>query len=113
MEHLEWHQHAFIDKDNKVLNVLVFDESAHDSTILDDAMKTMPDAVQTICCCAFELCGVGDTWDGSNFRPAPLYSSWVWDANKKSWIAPSPMPIDGGIYNWDEDTLSWKETIPE
>lgn len=40
--------------------------------------------------------------------PQP-YPSWELDANAQ-WQAPVPYPNDGGMYAWDEGTLSWVET---
>jgi len=45
------------------------------------------------------------TWVVS--RPEPIYSSWVWDTESKSWQAPVPMPDDGKQYSWDETSNSW------
>jgi len=38
--------------------------------------------------------------------PQP-YPSWT--RNGSHWQAPTPMPTDGKLYNWDEDTTSWVE----
>lgn len=42
----------------------------------------------------------------TDIPPAP-YPSWTWDNLK--WVPPIPAPtqVDGSIYVWDEDTLSW------
>ena len=39
--------------------------------------------------------------------PQP-YPSWTLDADYE-WLPPTPYPADGGMYEWDEDTLSWVE----
>jgi len=38
--------------------------------------------------------------------PQP-YPSWT--RNGSYWQAPTPMPTDGKLYNWDENTTSWVE----
>ena len=38
--------------------------------------------------------------------PQP-YSSWI--RSGSFWQAPTPMPEDGKLYTWDEETLSWIE----
>lgn len=38
--------------------------------------------------------------------PKP-YPSWVLDEASYDWVAPVPYPTDGGLYVWDEDSLSW------
>jgi hypothetical protein len=105
---------AEIDSDNKVLRVLVVDntqEHRGQEFLADD-------------------CGLGGTWIqtsyNSNFRknyattdgyynpiadafygPQP-FASWTLD-DAYQWQSPTPMPIDGKRYYWDEDELSWKE----
>ena len=60
----------------------------------------------------YNFAGVGYTWDKENdafYAPQP-YSSWTLDENF-TWQAPVPYPEDASpekIYEWDEDTLSWK-----
>ena len=52
--------------------------------------------------------GVGYTWDGTGFAPPQPYGSWTLDENYV-WQPPTPMPDDGSVYEWDEDTTSWVE----
>jgi hypothetical protein len=69
MEHLEWHKHAFLDADNKVIAVTVFDESAHGSQLIED-VKEQLGAVRFICCCDNGETNVGAYWDENS-------SSWI------------------------------------
>lgn len=48
--------------------------------------------------------GVGT--DGVFMPPKP-YNSWSMSTADATWIAPSAMPTDGGMYNWDEDNQTW------
>jgi hypothetical protein len=53
--------------------------------------------------------GIGFTYDPINdvfYAPQP-YPSWTISAPAWIWQAPTPMPQDGNVYVWDEDTLSW------
>ena len=52
--------------------------------------------------------GVGYTWDGTGFAVPSPYGSWSLDENYV-WQPPTPMPDDGNVYGWDEDTTSWVE----
>lgn len=55
-----------------------------------------------------QYAGIGYTFDETNdvfIVPQP-YPSWTLDSNF-DWEAPVPYPTDGGIYIWDETTLSW------
>lgn len=54
---------------------------------------------------------VGFTYDAQRdafIAPQP-FSSWVLDEETCCWNAPIPCPTDGGIYFWNEETLSWIE----
>jgi hypothetical protein len=56
-----------------------------------------------------QYCGVGYFYDAVNdvfIAPSP-YPSWVLDSNF-DWQAPTPQPVDG-LWNWNEETLSWIE----
>lgn len=109
--HLEWHNHAFIDENNIVINVAVFDESAHNSQLLED-IKTQFNATKIICCCEYGIAHIGTVWTGSEFIPAKPYDSWIWNPNIKDWESPIPMPEDD-IYNWDEEGKVWIKRIFE
>lgn len=109
MEHLEWHPHAFIDDNNVVLSVAVFDGSAHDTELIEDARKANG-WKQAICCCTFGIANVGDTWLGDKFRPAQPYPSWIWNDTLKVWDPPIPNPKDS-IYSWNEQIGNWEKLI--
>ena len=55
--------------------------------------------------------GVGYTYDAARdaFIPPTPYASWVMDEATCLWNAPTEMPDDGKMYQWDEDTTSWVE----
>ena len=55
--------------------------------------------------------GIGYTYDSQNdvfVAPKP-FNSWVLNEDTWLWEAPVAMPDDGKLYNWDEETTSWKE----
>mgnify|MGYP003331941785 FL=1 len=55
--------------------------------------------------------GIGYTYDKNRdafISPKP-YNSWVLNEDTCYWEAPTPMPTDGKMYTWDEDTTSWIE----
>lgn len=55
--------------------------------------------------------GIGYIYDSVRdafYAPQP-YASWTLNEGTCYWEAPTPMPIDGKTYNWNEDTLSWVE----
>lgn len=55
--------------------------------------------------------GVGYAYDTNRdaFIPPKPFASWLLNDDTCQWEAPTPMPIDGGMYQWDEATTSWKE----
>lgn len=55
--------------------------------------------------------GAGYTYDAilDAFIPPKPYPSWVFVESVCQWNAPIPMPEDGKLYSWDEQTISWKE----
>ncbi len=55
--------------------------------------------------------GIGYTYnaDLDAFVPPKPFASWVLNEETAQWNAPVPMPDDGNRYQWDEETVSWKE----
>lgn len=53
--------------------------------------------------------GLGFTYDRTRdaFIPPKPYASWVLNDDSCLWEAPTPMPTDGAIYQWNESTTSW------
>lgn len=55
--------------------------------------------------------GIGYTYhpETENFSAPRPFPSWNLDENLQ-WIPPTPMPVDGNLYIWDEETLTWDLT---
>ena len=55
--------------------------------------------------------GIGYTYraDIDAFVPVKPFNSWVLNESTAQWEAPTPMPIDGKMYAWDEETTNWIE----
>ena len=55
--------------------------------------------------------GIGYTYDPQldAFIPPKPFASWILDETTCLWAAPTPMPTDGKLYHWDENTLAWTE----
>jgi hypothetical protein len=53
--------------------------------------------------------GIGYTYDPIRdaFIPPQPFPSWLLNEDTCLWDAPTPMPTDGQLYNWDEATTSW------
>lgn len=59
--------------------------------------------------------GIGYTYDAERdaFIPPKPFESWVLNEETCLWEAPVSYPQDGGIYNWNEETVSWDLVITE
>jgi hypothetical protein len=57
--------------------------------------------------------GVGYTYDSVRdaFIPPKPYASWLLNDETCLWNPPTPMPTDGKMYTWDEETTSWVEFV--
>ena len=45
------------------------------------------------------------------FIPPKPFESWSLNEETCHWVPPTPMPQDGKIYHWNEETLTWIEEI--
>ncbi len=57
--------------------------------------------------------GIGYTYDetlDAFIAPKP-FNSWVLDETTAQWKAPVDMPTDDKRYSWNEETLTWTESI--
>jgi hypothetical protein len=59
--------------------------------------------------------GIGYTYDSARdaFIPPQPFNSWILNEDTCLYEAPTPMPDDGKMYSWDEDTTAWIEIITE
>ncbi len=100
---------AEIDNNNIVQRVIVAEQDFINSGAVGDSFRW----VQTSYNNNFRknYAGKGYTYDQTRdafISPQP-YPSWLLDEDTCRWEAPTPMPDDGKMYEWDEDTTSWKE----
>ena len=57
--------------------------------------------------------GIGYAYDAGRdafIAPTP-FPSWVLNEQTCQWESPVPMPTDGKMYSWDEETLNWIESV--
>ena len=57
--------------------------------------------------------GIGYQYDSQRdaFIPPKPFNSWTLNEDTCRWDPPTPMPNDGKMYSWNEETLSWVEQI--
>jgi hypothetical protein len=55
--------------------------------------------------------GIGYFYDLERdaFIPPKPFLSWILNEQTCLWAAPIPMPEDGKMYRWDEDSTTWVE----
>ena len=110
---------AELDENNVVLRVLVGDNNDPNG---DEGYQWLVDNlggrwVQTSYNnnFRFRYAGIGYSYNEEldAFIPSKPFDSWVLDEEKANWISPIPMPNDGKIYVWNEETTSWVEVVTE
>jgi hypothetical protein len=59
-----------------------------------------------------QYAGIGYTYDADadQFVAPQPYPSWTLDDNN-DWQAPTPMPDNGKMYEWNEASLAWVEVV--
>lgn len=107
---------AQLDKDNKVIQVLV---TNNDDPNGDEGLKWLQDTfsgtwIQTSYNSKIrgQYAGIGDTYDAKldRFISAQPYSSWKLDKDF-NWNAPKAKPTDEKNYEWNEEELNWVERV--
>ena len=110
---------AELDENNTVLQVIV----VHNNELLDGEIESEAKGVE-FCSTLFghtnwvqtsynnsmrkQFAAAGYTYDSDSdvfVAPQP-YPSWSLDDNF-DWQAPTPMPEDDNLYNWNEETQNW------
>ena len=113
---------AQIDENNIVTQVIVIEQDVVDTGLFGDPASWIQTSYNTSAGVHLlggtplrkNYAGIGYTYDSTRdaFIPPKPYNSWVLNEDTCLWEAPTPMPTDGKIYNWDEATTSWVEVIP-
>ena len=113
---------AQIDENNIVTQVIVIEQDVVDTGLFGDPASWIQTSYNTSGGVHLlggtplrkNYAGIGYTYDNTRdaFIPPKPYNSWVLNEDTCLWEAPTPMPTDGKIYNWDEATTSWVEVIP-
>jgi hypothetical protein len=74
----------------------------------DDADITVAGVVSTYTAEEFESLKM------SEYQARKPFPSWIGDINTMSWEPPTPYPVDGNNYYWDESSITWiKRTVVE
>lgn len=108
---------AELDENNKVLRVLVVDNSqehrGEEFLAVDCGLGGR--WIQTSYNSNFRgmFAGVGGYYDeaADRFYPSEPYPSWTLNRSTWQWEAPTPKPTDGQYYEWVEDDLNWQVVV--
>jgi hypothetical protein len=65
IQHLEQHDHAFLNANNVVEQIAVFAVDAHDDIKIQEFAEAIG-FVKAVCCCTFGKPYILDTWDETN-----------------------------------------------
>ena len=105
--------------DNKVVNVIVADQSFIDGLVKRNNSEWIQTSYNTYggahnlggTPLRKNFAGIGMVYDKTRdafYAPKP-YPSWTLNETTCIWEPPTACPDDGKIYEWNEDTTSWKE----
>lgn len=101
---------AFLDNENKVINVSVFDSENPDTSLLED-IKNIYNATDYKSCTVYGEAYINGFFINNRFILPKPYPSWILNDLTYEWEAPIPYPqIEDGsdeFYTWDEQSLSW------
>lgn len=110
---------AKLDENNKVIQVIVVNNNAIDSTNEEESGIAFCESLfggtwiqtsynETI---RKNFAGVGFTYDviKDAFIPLQPYSSWILNEDTCKWEAPVDYPNDGNRYLWNEEIGNWVE----
>lgn len=114
---------AQIDSNNIVTQVLVIEQDVIDTGLFGEPSSFIQTSynthggVHTLGGTPLRknYAGIGYIYDSQRdafYAPQP-YNSWTLNEDTCIWEAPTPMPTDGKLYRWDEDTTSWVEVTIE
>lgn len=114
---------AQIDENNIVTRVLVIDQETINTGLFGDPQTFIQTSYNTQAGVhrlggtplRKNYAGIGYTYDRERdaFIPPKPFASWILNEETCCWDSPIPIPNDGKIYTWDENTVSWKDISGE
>ena len=115
---------AQIDENNIVTQVIVIEQDVVDTGLFGDPNSWIQTSYNTSGGIHLlggtplrkNYAGIGYTYDSTRdaFIPPKPFNSWTLNETTCLWEAPTPMPDDGKMYSWDEETTKWTEiTMPQ
>jgi len=110
---------AQIDENNIVTQVLVIEQDVIDTGLFGEPSSFVQTSYNTHggvhslggTPLRKNYAGIGYIYDSVRdafYAPQP-FASWTLNEDTCIWESPTPMPTDGKVYTWDEETTSWVE----
>lgn len=106
-----------IDENNTVIDIIVIEQNVVDTGLFGDPGSWIQTSYNTIggvhklggTPLRKNYAGIGYTYDVTRdaFIPPKPFDSWMLNEDTCWYEAPTPMPTEGKMYAWNEDTLSW------
>jgi len=107
---MEFYSFAFLDSNNNVINIAVFDSPDPDIELLN-SMKNQINAVDFKSCSIYGEASMGGLFIGHRFVEKQPYPSWVLNNETFVWESPIGNPV-APYSKWNEETLSWTPKVP-
>lgn len=107
---------AQIDKDNKVIQVIVAEQNIIDSGLFGEPSSWIQTSYNTNRgvnpngkALRKNFAGVGYTYDEDRdaFIAPKVFESWILNEETCCWEPPSDFPLDGKMYTWNEEQRKW------
>lgn len=98
---------AFLDSDNIVIDVIVFDSENPDLELLE-SIKVQLNAVDIKSCLVYGAAYIGGKFINNKFIQPQPYPSWILNQETLEWESPIGPSLSTVPCYWDEETLSWK-----
>ena len=102
---MEFYNFAFLDANNSVVNIAVFD-SENPETELLNSVKEQSNAVDYKSCTTYGAASINGIFIGDRFVLKQPYPSWILNTETYEWESPIGPSVDNASI-WDEDNLRW------
>lgn len=108
---------AFLDKDNIVLETLLFDIDVQEDLLYTTCSSL--NAIKFIDCENKLHCGIGNYWNEihEKFVPPTSFNKLIYDFNKEAYFPETAKPETENIeeydWDWDFENAEWVKKYPE
>lgn len=101
---------AFLDENNKVIDIFIFEEENPDINLLEDIKKQIQ-AHDFKSCSIYGTAFINGFFINDFFVKPKPFPSWVLNEETKEWESPIGQPLDNVHVFWDEENLTWQPFV--